>query len=101
MRAASSSSPGILLWKNVRAIMRLYTLTQPGSVITHMVSSIPNALYIRYVGTMPPPKNIVIVKSIIIGPRSMVSLRESAYAAGMVTSRCAATPTSAYTIVLR
>ena len=63
------------------------------------VSSRLNDLYTRYVGTMPPLKNIVIVNNIIIGPRSIASRRESVYAAGIVTSRCAITPITAYIMV--
>ena len=52
------------------------TLNAPGIRIAQMVSSIPRLEISKYVGMRPPPKNIVMIKSVLKKPLPLKSGRD-------------------------
>jgi hypothetical protein len=81
-------------------MIRLNTLRQNGTIITRYPLPMPSVFVtVRYVGIMPPLKNIVIRKKSIIQPRDLKSGLERAYAQGVVTTILKAVPASEYNTV--
>ena len=56
---ASSSSWGMVLWKNVRVRMMYHMLVALGRMTAHSVFTSPRFRQTTYRGIMPPEKNIV------------------------------------------
>ena len=65
-------------------MMKLVTLMAAGTNMTQGVSSIPKSRRFRYVGIMPPPKNMVKVIMAVRKPLPLKLGRDRGYAAQMV-----------------
>ena len=76
--AAPVRSSVMLLAKKERAMIKFQTLNAPGRITPHMVSSSFNSLISRYMGMVPPFKNIVTVKNAMKKLRNGSDLRERA-----------------------
>ena len=61
------------------------TLKAPGRITAHMLSRSPRLLINKYVGIRPPPKNMVIMKSVLKNPLPLKSVLDIGYAANSVT----------------
>ena len=68
INVCKSSAPSIFddsinslgkLWKYVLERIIFHTFTAPGKIMAQIVSNIPKLFINKYVGTNPPPKNIV------------------------------------------
>ena len=64
--------------------MMFHTFTAPGSTSAQIVSIIFKLLTNKYVGTNPPPKNIVMIKNIFNILRPTKSFFDKGYAASNV-----------------
>ncbi|MNW59805.1 hypothetical protein D3C74_377470 [compost metagenome] len=84
----------MVVWKKVRATTIFQTEAATGRTNAHMLFMSPRFLTSRYVGTIPPLKNIVNRMRPMNNWRPTKSDLLSAYEAGRVTARLSRVPTT-------